>query len=221
MLLKRRPKHEDLRPKTPWTKTKTSWTKTKTQKTPLTKTTDANRWGQSGNLLRRFGNVVEFPLQYLVVIIKSITYLSFRFLWKYFACKIRDRLSRLDVAIPYCSVKSWFAIALAEIRTRRILREKADCKQYNVEPKKRAVDAFPQTPTTRPKHVWWSLQDKSCHKPFWLSGLPWPLWWPLGSSRLPLHEGVLFMGGRGGGGGEGGKSSLLWPLLASEIGARK
>ena len=31
--------------------------------------------------LRRFGNVVEFPLQYLVVIIKSITYLSFRFLW--------------------------------------------------------------------------------------------------------------------------------------------
>ena len=31
--------------------------------------------------LRRFGNVVEFLLQYLVVIIKSITYLSFRFLW--------------------------------------------------------------------------------------------------------------------------------------------
>ena len=27
------------------------------------------------------------------------------------------------------SVTSWFAIALAEIRTRRILREKADCKQ--------------------------------------------------------------------------------------------
>ena len=36
---------------------------------------------RSRNLLRRFGNVVEFPLQYLVVIIKSITYLSFRFLW--------------------------------------------------------------------------------------------------------------------------------------------
>ena len=35
---------------------------------------------RSRNLLRRFGNVVEFPLQYLVVIIKSITYLSFRFL---------------------------------------------------------------------------------------------------------------------------------------------
>ena len=40
----------------------------------------------SCNLLLRFGNVVEFPLQYLVVIIKSITYLSFRFLLKYFAC---------------------------------------------------------------------------------------------------------------------------------------
>ena len=41
---------------------------------------------RSCNLLLRFGNVVEFPLQYLVVIIKSITYLSFRFLLKYFAC---------------------------------------------------------------------------------------------------------------------------------------
>ena len=30
VLLKRRPKNEDLRPKTPWTKTKTLWTKTKT-----------------------------------------------------------------------------------------------------------------------------------------------------------------------------------------------
>ena len=29
---------------------------------------------------------MEFPLQYLVVIIKSIAYLSFRFLLKYFAC---------------------------------------------------------------------------------------------------------------------------------------
>ena len=81
MLLKRRPKNEDLRPKTQWTKTKTLWTKTKTlwtktktpltktktpltkTKTPLTKTTDASRWGQCPlrNLLRRFGNVVEFP----------------------------------------------------------------------------------------------------------------------------------------------------------------
>ena len=41
---------------------------------------------RSCNLLLRFRNVVEFPLQYLVVIIKSITYLSFRFLLKYFAC---------------------------------------------------------------------------------------------------------------------------------------
>ena len=38
---------------------------------------------RSCNLLLRFGTVVEFPLQYLVVIIKSI---SFRFLLKYFAC---------------------------------------------------------------------------------------------------------------------------------------
>ena len=121
VLLKRRPKNEDLRPKTPWTKTKTLWTKTKTlwtktktpwtktktpwtktktlwtktktlwtkTKTPLTRTADASRWGQCPlrNLLRRFGNVVEFPLEYLVVIVKSITYLSFRFLCrKYFAC---------------------------------------------------------------------------------------------------------------------------------------
>ena len=35
VFLKRRPKNEDLRPKTPLTKTKTLWTKTKT---PLTKT---------------------------------------------------------------------------------------------------------------------------------------------------------------------------------------
>ena len=42
---------------------------------------------RSRNLLRRFGNVVEFPLQYVVVMVKSITYLSFRFLsGKYFAC---------------------------------------------------------------------------------------------------------------------------------------
>ena len=42
---------------------------------------------RSRNLLRRFGNVVEFPLHYLVVIVKSITYLSFSFLCgKYFAC---------------------------------------------------------------------------------------------------------------------------------------
>ena len=31
--------------------------------------------------------------------------------------------------MPYCNVTSWFAIALAEIRTKWILREKADCKQ--------------------------------------------------------------------------------------------
>ena len=31
-------------------------------------------------------------------------------------------------------ITSWFAIALDEIRTRRILREKADCKQSNLYP---------------------------------------------------------------------------------------
>ena len=31
-----------------------------------------------------------------------------------------------------------------------------------------------------------SLQDKSCHKPFWLSGLPWTRWWPLGLSRQSM-----------------------------------
>ena len=76
---------------------------------------------------------------------------------------------------------------------------------------------LPQTPTTCPKHVWWSLQDKSCHKPFWLSG-------PRGhSDDLWARHAFLFTrayylwGGGGGGGGEGGKSSLLWPLLASEL----
>ena len=40
------------------------------------------------------------------------------------------------VPIPYCNVTSWFAIALAEIRTGRILREKADSKQSrNIESK--------------------------------------------------------------------------------------
>ena len=38
------------------------------------------------------------------------------------------RLSHL-VPIPYCYIMSWFAIALAEIRSRRILREKVDCMQ--------------------------------------------------------------------------------------------
>ena len=62
---------------------------------------------RSRNLLRRFGNVVEFPLQYLVVIVKSITYLSFRFLCgKYFACfkplfaELRRESPRGQVVIP-------------------------------------------------------------------------------------------------------------------------
>ena len=33
------------------------------------------------------------------------------------------------VLIPYCNITSWFAIALAGMRTRQNLREKADCKK--------------------------------------------------------------------------------------------
>ena len=36
-------------------------------------------------------------------------------------------------------ITSWFAIALDEIRTRRILREKADCKQSNRKRKERIL----------------------------------------------------------------------------------
>ena len=35
------------------------------------------------------------------------------------------------VPVPYCNMTSWFAIVLAQIRTRWILREKADSKQSN------------------------------------------------------------------------------------------
>ena len=66
-------KTQQRSPKTPRTKTKTPWTKTKT---PLTKTKTpwphglkrpmltAEGNARSRNLLRRFGNVVEFLLQY-------------------------------------------------------------------------------------------------------------------------------------------------------------
>ena len=50
------------------------------------------------------------------------------------AAKPRAVINEVDnrlVPIPYCNITSWFAIALAEIRTRRILREKADRKQSN------------------------------------------------------------------------------------------
>ena len=40
----------------------------------------------------------------------------------------RRKISRL-VSFPLIITTSWFASALDEIRTRRILREKADCKQ--------------------------------------------------------------------------------------------
>ena len=46
--------------------------------------------------------------------------------------RVRSPFFRL-VPIPYCYITSWFAIALTEIRTRRILREKASCKQSNTE----------------------------------------------------------------------------------------
>ena len=99
-----RPKTPWAKTKSPWTKTKTPWTKTKTpwtktkplglkrrprglKRRPLglkrrphgLKLNDylltAEGNARSRNLSRRFGKVVKFPQQYLVVIIKSITYL--------------------------------------------------------------------------------------------------------------------------------------------------
>ena len=90
---KRRPKTY----KTPWTKTKTLWTKTKTiwtkRKTPglkqrpsgLKRRPHGLKRRPSGlkriplwiKLLGRFRSVVEFRLGYLIVIMKSITYLFF------------------------------------------------------------------------------------------------------------------------------------------------
>ena len=54
-----------------------------------------------------------------------------------FLCKVtaRETLARERRALRNEGVKittSWFAIALDDIRTRRILREKADCKQSKV-----------------------------------------------------------------------------------------
>ena len=84
VILKRRPKNEDLRPH--GLKRRPLGLKRRPHGLKrLMLTAEGN--ARSRNLLRRFGNVVEFPLQYLVVIVKSITYLSFRFLCgKYFAC---------------------------------------------------------------------------------------------------------------------------------------
>ena len=84
VLLKRRPKNEDLRPH--GLKRRPLGLKRRPHGLKrLMLTAEGN--ARSRNLLRRFGNVVEFPLQYLVVIVKSITHLSFRFLCgKYFAC---------------------------------------------------------------------------------------------------------------------------------------
>ena len=43
--------------------------------------------------------------------------------------KARDTINEgVWFPIPYCNI-TWFTIALAEIRTRRILREKAGCKK--------------------------------------------------------------------------------------------
>ena len=70
LFLKRRPKNEVLRPKTPWTETKTLGLKRRPhglKRRPL--------WIK---LLRRFRSVVEFPLGYLIIVImKSITHLFF------------------------------------------------------------------------------------------------------------------------------------------------
>ena len=85
-----RPKNEDLRPKTPWTKTKTLGLKRRPsglkrkpsgqKRRPLKlkrRPSGLKRRPLSNKLLRRFRSVVEFPLGYLIVIIKSITHLFF------------------------------------------------------------------------------------------------------------------------------------------------
>ena len=77
VLLKRRPKNEDLRPlglerRPHGLKRRPHGLKRRPHRLKrlmLTATGNA----RSRNLLRRFGNVVEFVLQYLVVIVKSIT----------------------------------------------------------------------------------------------------------------------------------------------------
>ena len=91
VFLKRRPKNEDLRPhglkrRPHGLKRRHHGLKRRPhglKRRPhglkrLMLTAEGN--ARSRNLLRRFGNIVEFPLQYLVLIIKSIIYISLRFL---------------------------------------------------------------------------------------------------------------------------------------------
>ena len=66
--------------------------------------------------------------------IKSYSYVSVSSklaFWLIFSCFFHLRQSIFShlIPIPYHNITSWFAIALAEIRTRWILREKADFKQ--------------------------------------------------------------------------------------------
>ena len=97
VFLKRRPKNDDLRPKTPWTKTKTCGLKRrpsglkrrppelKRRPSGLKRRPPGLKRRPHGlkrrplwiKLLRRFRSVVEFPLDYLIVIMKSITHLFF------------------------------------------------------------------------------------------------------------------------------------------------
>ena len=69
------------------------------------------------------------------------------------------------VLIPYCNITLWFAIALAEIRTRRLFREKADCKQSRTK-----------------KGSYWTLYQACV--PYPLSTVPLPF--PLPPNPLPL-----------------------------------
>ena len=48
----------------------------------------------------------------------------------------------------YCNITSWFAIELAEIRSRRILRGKAGCKQFRI-----GVDTIPESFSCRREKV--------------------------------------------------------------------
>ena len=93
---------------------------------------------------RRFGNVVEFPLQHLVVTVESITYLSFRFpCGKYFALEV------FTVIMTSVSFKSKLFAEFALIQFFDILQSWSTRLYFlNLLPKKRAMDAFPQTPTS-------------------------------------------------------------------------
>ena len=81
-------------------------------------------------------NIVHHHLDFDQFLEQSLIFLCKVTARKTQARKRRSRGGLMPIPIPipyniYCSIKSWFAIAMAELRTRRILRQKADFKQSN------------------------------------------------------------------------------------------